>query len=78
MSANVIVRTAQTVLVVVATLLVMDSILPGRTASGLNKTAAYLVGSALGLLALGLEHVGTQWATRQRREAGYRQRHGRV
>lgn len=76
MSANVICRTAQTVLVVVATLLVVDSILPGQTVSGLSHFAGYCAGSALGLMALGLEHVGTQWATRQRREAGYRQRHG--
>ena len=76
MCANVVCRTAQTVLVVVATLLVMDSILPGRTASGLNKTAAYLVGSALGLLAVGVEHLRIQWAARQRHRAGYRQRHG--
>ena len=76
MLPNIICRTAQTVLVVVATLLVVDSILPGHTASGLNKTVAYLVGSALGLLAVGMEHLRIQWATRQRREAGYRQRHG--
>ena len=76
MSANLICRTAQVVLTMSAAFLVVDSILPGHTASGLNKTAAYLVGSCLGLLAVGVEHLRTQWAARQRHRAGYRQRHG--
>ena len=76
MSTNTLIRTAQTVLVVVATLVVADSMLPGHTVSGLSHVVGFLAGSALGLLALGLEEVRTQWATRQRREAGYRQRHG--
>lgn len=76
MAANVICRTVQAVLVVVAALVVADSMLPGHTVSGLSHVVGFLAGSALGLLALGLEEVRTQWATRQRREAGYRQRHG--
>lgn len=76
MLPNIICRTAQTVLVLAAAFLVVDSILPGHTASGLNKTAAYLAGSALGGIAVLVEDVRIQWATRQRREAGYRQRHG--
>ena len=78
MLPNIICRTAQTVLVVVATLLVVDAILPGHTASGMSHVVGYCAGSALGLLAVGLEHLRIQWETRQRREAGYRQRHGRV
>ena len=76
MLPNIICRTVQTVLVVVATLLVVDSILPGHTVSGMSHFAGYCAGSALGLLAVGVEHLRTQWETRQRREAGYRQRHG--
>lgn len=76
MLPNIVIRTAQTVLAMSAAFLVVDSILPGHTVSGMSHVAGYCAGSALGLLALGLEHVGTQWATRQRREAGYRQRHG--
>lgn len=78
MLPNIICRTAQTVLVLAAAFLVVDAILPGHTASGLNKTAAYLVGSCLGGIAVMVEDVRIQWAARQRHRAGYRQRHGRV
>lgn len=78
MLPNIICRTVQTVLVVVATFMVVDAVLPGHTASGLNKTASYLVGSGLGVIAVMVEDVRIQWAARQRHRAGYRQRHGRV
>ena len=76
MTANIICRTAQTVLVVVATFLVVDAVLPGNTASGLNKTAAYLAGSCMGIVAVLLDDVRIHWSARQRHRAGYRQRHG--
>lgn len=76
MLPNIICRTVQTVLVVVATFLVVDSVLPGHTVTGLGKTASYLAGSCLGGIAVLVEDVRIQWAARQRRLAGYRQRHG--
>lgn len=76
MCANVVCRTVQTVLVAVSTLLVVDSILPGHTVSGMSHVVGYCAGSCLGLLAVGVEHLRIQWAARQRHRAGYRQRHG--
>lgn len=76
MLPNIICRTVQAVLSMSAAFLVVDAILPGHTASGLNKTAAYLVGSCLGGIAVMVEDVRIQWAARQRHRAGYRQRHG--
>ena len=76
MSANLICRTAQAVLSMSAAFLVADAILPGHTVSGWPHWAAWLAGCGIGLMPLGLEQIRIQWATRQRREAGYLQRHG--
>ena len=76
MLPNIICRTAQTVLAMSAAFLVVDSILPGHTVSGMSHVVGYCAGSCLGLLAVGVEHLRTQWAARQRHRAGYRQRHG--
>lgn len=76
MLPNIVIRTVQTVLVAVSTLLVVDAILPGPTVSGLNKAAGYLLGSCLGIVAVLVEDIRIQWAARQRHRAGYRQRHG--
>lgn len=76
MAPNILIRTAQAVLAVSAAFLVADSILPGHTVSGWPHWAAWLAGCSIGLLPVGLEHLRTQWATRQRRRAAFRQRHG--
>lgn len=75
MLPNIICRTAQVVLSMSAAFLVVDSILPGHGVSGMSHVVGYCAGSCLGLLAVGVEHLRTQWAARQRHRAGYRQRH---